>query len=45
MPSSAPTSRPATTCGSAPTAAPAATGAYLKTGLGFEYFNFLSAID
>ena len=23
----------------------AATGAYLKTGLGFEYFNFLSAID
>ena len=23
----------------------ATTGAYLKTGLGFEYFNFLSAID
>ena len=45
MPSSAPTSRQATTCGSASTAAPGRTGAYLKTGLGFQYFNFLSAID
>ena len=44
MPSSAPTSRPATTWVRVDRSAWAAS-AYLKTGLGFEYFNFLSAID